>query len=154
MNESLPIRHIPRAGLTVPSPKYSGPLSRIYATATVECFTNDSSMESIHHVPSDSRRAGLPSWAVDRGDPAWPSIDVRVTVTRKPIRASGPSASRLGFSEATVRIEVQGSVVDSVRQVGQPPSMKGRLLLAIARGLFGTALLGKRRISETLLYYR
>jgi hypothetical protein len=35
----------------------------------------------------------------------------------------------LDFSEATVRIEVQGSVVDSARQVGQPLSIKGRLFI-------------------------
>lgn len=59
--------------ITVPSPDYSDPLSRIYATATVACSTNDSSMEFFYNVPSDSRRAGLPSRAVDWGDPAWPS---------------------------------------------------------------------------------
>lgn len=112
--------------ITVPSPDYSEPLSRIYATATVACFTNDSSMEFFYRVPSDSRRAGLPSWAVDWGDPAWPRNDARATVTKKPFKASGLSASRLDFSEATLRIEVQGSVVDSVRQVGQPLSMKSR----------------------------
>ncbi|KAL6888021.1 heterokaryon incompatibility domain-containing protein [Trichoderma evansii] len=112
--------------ITVPDPDYSEPLSRIYATATVACFTNDSSMDLFYHVPSDSRRAGLPSWAVDWGDPAWPRNDARMTVTKKPFRASGLSASRLDFSEATLRIEVQGSVVDSVRQVGQSLSMKSR----------------------------
>lgn len=83
-------------------------------------------MEFFYNVPSDSRRAGLPSWEVDWGAPAWPSNDARATVTKKPFRASDLSASRLDFSEATLRIGVQGSVVDSVRQVGQPLSMKGR----------------------------
>lgn len=53
--------------MTVPTPDYSDPLSRIYATATVACFTNDASTEFFYHVPSDNRRAGLPSWTVDWG---------------------------------------------------------------------------------------
>lgn len=63
------------------------------------------------------------------------------------------SASRLDFSEATVRIEVQGSVVDSVRQVGQPLSMKGRFLLAIDMRLIwdGLAMEAKNQCNLAIL---
>lgn len=63
--ESLPCLAYQELDITVPSSNYLDPLSRIYATATVACFTNDSSMEFFYNVPSDSRRTGLPSWAVD-----------------------------------------------------------------------------------------
>ncbi|UKZ90442.1 uncharacterized protein TrAFT101_005461 [Trichoderma asperellum] len=141
--------------ITVPNPDYTVPLSRIYATATVACFTNDSCMKFFYHVPSDGRRAGLPSWAVDWGDPAWASNDARATVTKKPFRASGLSASRLAFSEATLRIEVQGSVVDSVRQVGQALSMKGRQSSAIDERLVWDGLAmqanGRWNLEDTAL---
>lgn len=47
--------------IIVPAPDYSETLGRIYAAATVACFTNDSCMEFLYHVPSENRRAGLPS---------------------------------------------------------------------------------------------
>lgn len=37
--------------MTVPSPDYSHPLSRIYATTTVACFTNNLSIEFFHTSP-------------------------------------------------------------------------------------------------------
>ncbi|KAH0530180.1 hypothetical protein TsFJ059_004840 [Trichoderma semiorbis] len=117
--------------ITVPAPDYSETLGRIYAAATVACFTNDSCMEFLYHVPSEHRRAGLPSWTVDWGDAAWTAADQRVTVTKKPFTASGKSSPSLQFSENTLRIQIQGSIVDRVRQVGQPMSVKSRQHSAI-----------------------
>ncbi|KAL6794180.1 heterokaryon incompatibility domain-containing protein [Trichoderma sp. SZMC 28012] len=117
--------------IIVPAPDYSETLGRIYAAATVACFTNDSCMEFLYHVPSENRRAGLPSWTVDWGDAAWTATDQRVTVTKKPFTASGMSSPSLQFSENTLRIQIQGSIVDRVRQVGQPLSVKSRQHSAI-----------------------
>ncbi|KAJ4862542.1 heterokaryon incompatibility protein (HET) domain-containing protein [Trichoderma breve] len=117
--------------IIVPAPDYSETLGRIYAAATVACFTNDSCMEFLYHVPSENRRAGLPSWTVDWGDAAWIAADQRVTVTKKPFTASGMSSPSLQFSENTLRIQIQGSIVDRVRQVGQPLSVKSRQHSAI-----------------------
>ncbi|KAK4064450.1 hypothetical protein Trihar35433_7967 [Trichoderma harzianum] len=117
--------------IIVPAPDYSETLGRIYAAATVACFTNDSCMEFLYHVPSENRRAGLPSWTVDWGDVAWTATDQRVTVTKKPFTASGMSSPSLQFSENTLRIQIQGSIVDRVRQVGQPLSVKSRQHSAI-----------------------
>ncbi|KKP07170.1 hypothetical protein THAR02_00706 [Trichoderma harzianum] len=117
--------------IIVPTPDYSETLGRIYAAATVACFTNDSCMEFLNHVPSENRRAGLPSWTVDWGDAAWTAADQRVTVTKKPFTASGMSSPGLQFSENTLRIQIQGSIVDRVRQVGQPLSVKSRQHSAI-----------------------
>ncbi|KAL5095448.1 hypothetical protein Trisim1_000222 [Trichoderma cf. simile WF8] len=117
--------------IIVPAPDYSETLGRIYAAATVACFTNDSCMEFLYHVPSENRRAGLPSWTVDWGDAAWTAADHRVTVTKKPFTASGMSSPSLQFSENTLRIQIQGSIVDRVRQVGQPLSVKSRQHSAI-----------------------
>ncbi|KAK4071663.1 uncharacterized protein Triagg1_5901 [Trichoderma aggressivum f. europaeum] len=88
-------------------------------------------MEFLYHVPSENRRAGLPSWTVDWGDAAWTAADQRVTVTRKPFTASGMSSPSLQFSENTLRIQIQGSIVDRVRQVGQLLSVKSRQRSAI-----------------------
>ncbi|RFU74804.1 hypothetical protein TARUN_7428 [Trichoderma arundinaceum] len=112
--------------ITIPTPDYAEPLSRIFAAATVACFTNGSSLEFFYHVPSDNRRAGLSSWAIDWGDPAWTRTDCRATVTKKPFRASGSSSPKLNFSEPMLRIEVQGCVIDSVQKVGQPLLAKSR----------------------------
>ncbi|KAL7954059.1 heterokaryon incompatibility domain-containing protein [Trichoderma compactum] len=117
--------------IIVPAPDYSETLGRIYAAATVACFTNDPCMEFLYHVPSENRRAGLPSWTVDWGDAAWTAADQRVTVTRKPFTASGMSSPSLQFSENTLRIQIQGSIVDRVRQVGQLLSVKSRQRSAI-----------------------
>ncbi|UKZ49207.1 hypothetical protein TrVGV298_003450 [Trichoderma virens] len=117
--------------ITVPDPDYSEPLGRIYAAATVACFTNDSCMEFLYHAPSENRRAGLPSWTVDWGDAARTVADHRATVTKKPFAASGMSSPSLQFSQDTLRIQVQGSIVDRVRQVGQPLSVKSRQHSAI-----------------------
>ncbi|KAM6485223.1 heterokaryon incompatibility protein-domain-containing protein [Trichoderma sp. SZMC 28011] len=117
--------------IIVPAPDYSETLGRIYAAATVACFTNDSCMEFLYHVPSENRRAGLPSWTVDWGDAAWTATDQRVTVAKKPFTASGMSSPSLQFSENTLRIQIQGSIVDRVRQVGQLLSVKSRQHSAI-----------------------
>jgi hypothetical protein len=60
-----------------------------------------------------------------------PCLAKRATITKKPFRASRLSASRLCFSEATLRIEVQGSVVNSVSQtwttaVDEQPTKSGQ----------------------------
>lgn len=117
--------------IIIPAPDYSETLGRIYAAATVACFTNDSCMDFLYHVPSENRRAGLPSWTVDWGDAAWTAADHRVTVTKKPFTASGMSSPSLQFSESTLRIQIQGSIVDRVRQVGQLLSVKSRQRSAI-----------------------
>ncbi|TFB02924.1 hypothetical protein CCMA1212_005195 [Trichoderma ghanense] len=54
------------------------------------------------------------------------AADQRATITKEPFTASRTSSPRLQFSKAALRIEVQGSVVDRVRQVGQPLSVKSR----------------------------
>ncbi|KAL6837228.1 heterokaryon incompatibility domain-containing protein [Trichoderma camerunense] len=126
--------------IIVPAPDYSETLGRIYAAATVACFTNDSCMEFLYHVPSEIRRAGLPSWTVDWGDTAWTATDQRVTVTKKPFTASGMSSPSLQFSENTLRIQIQGSIVDRVRQVGQPLSVKSRQHSAINERLIWDGL--------------
>ncbi|KAL7939293.1 heterokaryon incompatibility domain-containing protein [Trichoderma chlorosporum] len=126
--------------LTVSAPDYSQPLGRIYAAATVACFTNDSCMEFLYHVPSDNRRAGLPSWAIDWGDAARAAVDQRATITMKPFTASGLSSPSLQFSNDTLRIQIQGSIVGSVRQVGQSLSVKSRQHSAINERLIWDGL--------------
>ncbi|KAL7821776.1 hypothetical protein V8C26DRAFT_321032 [Trichoderma gracile] len=74
--------------VTISSPGRSEPLSRIYATATVTCFTTDSCIGFPHHVHPRQQRASLPSWAIDWSDVSQIPADQRATVTRKPFTAS------------------------------------------------------------------
>ncbi|KAL7944942.1 hypothetical protein V8C42DRAFT_66320 [Trichoderma barbatum] len=116
--------------ITLPAPDYSELLDRIYAAAAVACFTNDSCMDFLYHVPSENRRAGLPSWAIDWGDAAQPTADQCATVTKKPFTASGKFESenallRARASYPSTRIRCRPRTASRTTAVGESPPTLG-----------------------------
>lgn len=101
-------------GLTLPRPNYEKKLEDIYAETTAACIDHDKDLLVLYHVPSDTRRPGLPSWVPDWSDKGWDEGDMRYPITRGRFAASGGADPKWTFSPDRKRLTVYGKIIDTV----------------------------------------